>query len=86
MTNLPGFLFAGGIPWELFFQSQPINDDRLLAAVFADAFRAVPVTKAAVFHTTHGRIGNNKVDQAIIDANRSTLHAFGQLPTGSLIS
>lgn len=86
MTDLSRFLFTGRIPGELFFKAQTVGHNSLLAAIFADSLGAVPMAEAAVFDTAHGRLGNDVVNQAIVDADCPALKAFGELPGDAFIS
>ena len=86
MTDLSRFLFTGRIPGEFFFEAQTVGHDGFLAAVFPYSLGAVPVSETAVFNTAHGRLGNDVVDKAIVDADGAALKRFSELPGGAFIS
>ena len=86
MSDLSRFLFTGRIPGELFFQAQTVCHDGLLAAIFADSLGAVPIAETAVFDTAHGRLGNDVVDKAIVDADGTALKGVGELPSLAFIT
>src|SRR4029077_20562619 len=77
--HLRCLFFTGREPREITFQSKTVDDDGFLIAVFANAFRAVSATEATVFDATHGRVGNNIVHQAVVDADCPGKKLFGHL-------
>ena len=73
MTNLLGFPLRGGIPGELLHEPEPIDDNGLLVTEFSNTFRSMAVAETAFLVSAHGRFGNDKVNQAIVDADRARL-------------
>src|SRR3990172_6975635 len=81
MTNLPRLLRAGGEPGKLFFAASAIGHNRFLLAKLADPLGAVAVAEAAGSSAAHGGVGDDEIDQTIVDAKRAALHEFGQAPS-----
>ena len=78
VAHLPGFFLGRGIPREFLFETETVDDDGFLLAILANAFGAVTVAKAAVFAPAHGRLGNDEIDQAVVDADRAAVEFFGK--------
>src|SRR3989337_1031495 len=81
VTNLPRLLRAGGEPGELFFAAGAVDYYGFLLAKLADSLGTMAVAEAAVFGAAHGGVGDDEIDQTVIDAERAALHAFGQAPS-----
>ena len=62
VAYLPRFFLGAGIPGKLFFKPEAVDDDGLVVAKLANPFGAVTLAEAAVFSSTHRRVGNDEID------------------------
>ena len=79
MAHLAGFFLARGVPREFFLEAETVDDDGFFLAELANAGGAMTVAEAAVFAPAHGRFGDDKVDQTVVDADRAAVKLIGKL-------